>query len=167
MPVAPPPPRTRDGESDAFGRAASDEDPAVARAAFVPTCPPGSRWEEGTRECVIREVRCPRGSRKVGSSCIGEVTCPDGSTWDGSRCQPLTPIASSGPSPSSCTLQLNSIPQTEVLLDGRPLGPTPRQRVQVAPGTHTVMFVGEDAKKVVSVSCKAGEVRSVAVKMRD
>src|SRR5262249_29880611 len=35
------------------------------------------------------------------------------------------------------TLNLNSIPVSNVILDGRPLGPTPKAGVSVAPGPHT------------------------------
>jgi hypothetical protein len=66
-----------------------------------------------------------------------------------------------------CALQLNAIPSAEVLLDGRRLGPTPRMAVEAVPGTHTLMFLTDDAKKVVTIACKAGETKTVAVKLRE
>jgi hypothetical protein len=38
-------------------------------------------------------------------------------------------------------LNINSIPLSKVVLDGRPLGATPRVEVTVAAGAHTVLFV--------------------------
>jgi len=38
-------------------------------------------------------------------------------------------------------LNINSIPYSKVVLDGRPLGETPRVEVAVAAGPHTVLFV--------------------------
>ena len=38
-------------------------------------------------------------------------------------------------------MNLNAIPVSNVLLDGRPMGQTPRMGVSVPPGSHTVVFV--------------------------
>ena len=55
------------------------------------------------------------------------------------------------------------------LLDGKPLGPTPRVKVSVSPGTHTVLFVNaeESLKKSVTVTIAAGETKAVSAKLRD
>jgi eukaryotic-like serine/threonine-protein kinase len=67
---------------------------------------------------------------------------------------------------SNCTLNFNSIPVSNVLFDGRPLGGTPRLGVSAAPGTHTVIFVSpEEGKKSVTVSCEAGKTKTVAVRL--
>jgi hypothetical protein len=53
-----------------------------------------------------------------------------------------------------------------VLFDGRPLGGTPRLGVSAPAGTHTVIFVSpEEGKKSATVSCKAGETKTVAVRL--
>ncbi|MET0593074.1 MAG: hypothetical protein ABW133_10265, partial [Polyangiaceae bacterium] len=66
----------------------------------------------------------------------------------------------------NCTLNFNSIPVSNVLLDGRPLGGTPRLGVSTSAGTHTVIFVSpEEGRKSTQVSCKAGETRTVAVRL--
>lgn len=66
-------------------------------------------------------------------------------------------------------LNINSRPASTVLLDGKPLGPTPRVKVSVSPGTHTVLFVNaeESLKKSVSVTVAAGETKAVSAKLRD
>ncbi len=66
----------------------------------------------------------------------------------------------------NCTLNFNSIPVSNVLFDGRPLGGTPRLGVSAAPGTHTVIFVSpEEGKKSMTVSCRSGETKTVAARL--
>jgi hypothetical protein len=79
---------------------------------------------------------------------------------------PKTPAATAG---GECFLNINSRPASTVLLDGKPLGPTPRVKVSVTPGTHTVLFVNaeESLKKSVSVTVAAGETKAVSAKLRD
>lgn len=63
------------------------------------------------------------------------------------------------------TLNINSIPPSKVLLDGRPLGQTPKPGVSVSAGSHTVTFVHpEKGRKVISVNVGAGETKTAAVK---
>ncbi|MFO0615003.1 MAG: PEGA domain-containing protein [Polyangiaceae bacterium] len=65
-------------------------------------------------------------------------------------------------------LNINSIPVSRILLDGTPMGETPRSHVAVSPGTHTVTFVhSELGKKSVTVTVKAGETKTAGAKLRD
>ncbi|PIE06296.1 MAG: hypothetical protein CSA75_00295, partial [Sorangium cellulosum] len=67
----------------------------------------------------------------------------------------------SGPS----KLNINSIPPSAVLLDGRPLGRTPKAGIVVSPGTHTVTFIHPDkGRKSTSVTVKAGQTKGVGVR---
>ncbi len=59
------------------------------------------------------------------------------------------------------TLNLNSIPASNVLLDGRPVGRTPKLGVKVSPGPHTVVFVHEGDRANKSVTAKAGQTSTV------
>ena len=71
------------------------------------------------------------------------------------------PVAPAG----NGTLTLNSIPVSNVILDGRPLGSTPKLNVSVAPGNHTVIFVHpEMGRKAKSVTVTAGKSIPVVVK---
>ncbi|WP_437910718.1 PEGA domain-containing protein [Sorangium sp. So ce327] len=71
------------------------------------------------------------------------------------------PAAAAG----GATLNINSIPVSKVVLDGRPLGSTPKVGVSVPAGSHTVMFIHPDlGKKSVTVTVKAGETKTAAVK---
>jgi len=61
------------------------------------------------------------------------------------------------------TLNMNSIPPSSVVLDGKALGSTPQIGITVSAGTHTVLFVNADqgTKKQVSVTVAAGETKKV------
>jgi serine/threonine-protein kinase len=70
-----------------------------------------------------------------------------------------------GAASGSCTLNFNSIPASRVVLDGRPLGMTPKVGVSASAGAHSVLFVADGNKKSTSASCKAGETKTVAVRI--
>lgn len=75
---------------------------------------------------------------------------------------------SSMPSPpvtATAILNINSIPVSKVILDGKPIGSTPKVGISVPIGTRTVVFIHPDkGKKTVSVTLKAGETKTAAVK---
>ncbi|MDC0740683.1 serine/threonine-protein kinase [Polyangium mundeleinium] len=74
-----------------------------------------------------------------------------------------TPQAAQG----NGTLNINSIPVSKVVLDGRPLGNTPKVGLSVPAGTHTVTFVhSERGKQTVTVTVNAGETKTAAVKFK-
>lgn len=74
------------------------------------------------------------------------------------------PAAPAAPKATTGTLTLNSVPPSNVILDGRPLGPTPKS-ASVSPGTHTVIFVhAEHGRKAKSVTVGAGKTVPVTVK---
>jgi eukaryotic-like serine/threonine-protein kinase len=71
------------------------------------------------------------------------------------------PVAAAG----TGTLNINSIPVSNVILDGRPLGTTPRVGLSVPAGNHTVVFVhAEHGRKVRSVNVPAGGTATAAVR---
>ncbi len=62
-------------------------------------------------------------------------------------------------------LNINSIPISAVVLDGRPIGSTPQVGVKVSAGSHTIMFIGPDGKRQVrGAKVAAGGTSSVAVR---
>lgn len=68
----------------------------------------------------------------------------------------------------TCTLNINSIPVSNVVLDGRPLGGTPKLGVSASAGSHTVVFVHpEYGKKSTQTTCKAGETKTVAMRLNN
>ena len=64
------------------------------------------------------------------------------------------------------TLNINSIPVSRVLLDGKPLGSTPKVGISVTPGKHVVTFIGPDGiKKTVTVNVGPGETKAAAARL--
>ncbi len=65
------------------------------------------------------------------------------------------------------TLNINSIPVSKVILDGRPLGSTPKVGVSVPAGSHTVTFIHPDlGRETRTVVVKNGETKTAAVKFK-
>jgi len=60
---------------------------------------------------------------------------------------------------------LNAIPPSNVVLDGRPLGQTPRTGISVPPGSHTIVFVNaEHGRKTKTITVEAGKSATVSVR---
>jgi serine/threonine-protein kinase len=59
-------------------------------------------------------------------------------------------------------LNINSIPASSVILDGKPIGSTPKLKYPVSAGSHSVVFVNPDQgfKKQIAVSVGAGETKA-------
>jgi len=74
---------------------------------------------------------------------------------------PAAPVAASGKG----TLNINSIPVSNVILDGKPLGQTPKVGVSVTAGPHTVIFVHpEHGRKAKSVTIEPGKTAVAIVR---
>lgn len=67
--------------------------------------------------------------------------------------------------PGPAFLNINSSPPSTCLLDGQVLGMTPRARVPVTPGKHTVQFVGTDAAATVAVVVAPGETKAAVARL--
>lgn len=62
------------------------------------------------------------------------------------------------------TLSINSIPLSNVLVDGRPVGATPR-KLELSPGKHSVVFVHPTmGRKTVTVEVQPGKTSVASVK---
>ena len=54
---------------------------------------------------------------------------------------------------------------SNVILDGKPLGTTPKVGLKVSAGAHTVVFIhAEHGRKVRGVNVKPGEAATAAVR---
>lgn len=71
------------------------------------------------------------------------------------------------PPPPQGFLNINSIPPSTCILDGNYLGATPRVKLSVKPGTHTVQFVNADqgVSKTISVAVAAGETKQAVARL--
>lgn len=79
-----------------------------------------------------------------------------------------SPSPSPAPRPAASgtgSLNVNSIPVSNVLLDGRPIGSTPKMGITVSAGPHTVVFIHpQHGRKVYPVTVTAGKVSTAAVR---
>ncbi len=75
-----------------------------------------------------------------------------------SRPTPAAPTESTG---GSGMLNINSIPASKILLDGRPLGSTPKVGISVPAGSHSVVFAKDGQRKSKRVTVRAGETATV------
>jgi hypothetical protein len=65
------------------------------------------------------------------------------------------------------TLNINSLPASKVLVDGVPVGNTPKVDFPVSAGVHTVTFIHPElGKKTVTVTVTAGQSSVAAVKLK-
>jgi hypothetical protein len=68
-----------------------------------------------------------------------------------------------------CKVSFNSLPPSDsIILDGRPLGPTPKMSVYIGSGAHKVIFIVQGlGLKRVSFHCAAGDTKLVAVRVTE
>ncbi len=106
----------------------------------------------------------PRGTKKPGFlSGMGDTT-PSAPTKTASTKTATTPTKAA-PAAGTGTLNVNSIPVSNVIVDGRPMGSTPKMGLSVPAGTHTVVFVHpEHGRKVVTVTVAAGQSQTAATR---
>jgi hypothetical protein len=137
--------------------------PTERRCEFAPrvACPRNAFWDGHT--CVVRaELVCPGGSTRSGGVCvIDRVVSASEPPPPDDREAPPVPIdpAQEG------TLDLNSIPASQVIVDGRPVGSTPLVGVRIGAGRHTIVFVHPElGKKVRTIELSRGQRVTVAVK---
>jgi hypothetical protein len=76
-----------------------------------------------------------------------------------------TPAKPSPPAATgSGTLNLSSIPASNVIVDGRPIGPTP-QKLTLSAGSHSVMFVHPvRGRKSMTVKVEPGKSAAASAK---
>jgi serine/threonine protein kinase len=82
---------------------------------------------------------------------------------------PDKPAPAAAPPAGEAFLNINSLPASLVILDGKPLGNTPKLHVSVKAGDHTVVFVNSEQslKKSMTVTVAAGETKPVIGKLRE
>ena len=107
------------------------------------------------------------GTASTGTSSGGTTTT--GTSSGGTSTTPTTTTTATDKTPPPATgtgtLNINSIPVSKVILDGKPIGSTPKVGISVPAGSHTVVFIHpEKGKKTASVTVKAGETKTAAVK---
>ena len=130
------------------GQSSGSESPAATSLEEATTPEVASRGSSGTSRSV---------SGKKPPSFLSTTTTPT----------PAKPTAAAAAKPAAGqgTLNCNSIPVSNVIVDGRPLGSTPKMGLSVPAGTHTVVFVHpEHGRKVVTVSVGSGQAATASVR---
>jgi serine/threonine-protein kinase len=90
---------------------------------------------------------------------------PQSKTPASSPAESPAPAAAAAAANSQATLNINSIPASSVLINGRPVGLTPKLGVSVAPGSVTVTFIHpEQGRKTVAIDVAAGATKTVTVR---
>jgi hypothetical protein len=77
----------------------------------------------------------------------------------------IAPKAAEPDAPGTCTLTITSVPVSLVTLDGRTIGLTPTAGISVPAGTHSVMFMSGGGRRATVTSCKAGEQKTMSVRL--
>lgn len=133
-------------------------------------------FEDGEVERSFEVALVDAGSGAVASSGGGAVATSPVHQASYVAPKATTPSTTPTPSPSpapvaqasggggGATLNINSIPVSNVLLDGRPVGTTPKLNVHVGAGSHVVTFVNGTDRKASSVTVSSGETKTVAVR---
>jgi len=100
----------------------------------------------------------------------GDSSEPPPRSGGGGRVAAPSPRATPAPAPApaaaagNATLTFVSDPPSNLVLDGKPLGKTPKS-ASVAPGSHTVLFIHpEFGRKAKSIPVAAGQKATVKVK---
>jgi hypothetical protein len=116
-------------------------------------------FEDGKAEKTFEVALTPTGEEEP------IAAAPAGGARRGARSAGA--VSSPAPAPAaagSATLNINSIPVSNIILDGRPLGPTPKVGVKVSAGSHTIVFVSGTDRKTATVNVPAGQTKTVAVR---
>ena len=100
----------------------------------------------------------------TGSTGTGTGSTGTGSTGTSSGASSGGGSEASTAGGGTATLNINSIPVSSVLLDGRPVGTTPKIGVSVKAGSHVVTFINGSERKASSVTVGKGDTKTVAVR---
>jgi hypothetical protein len=121
-------------------------------------------FEDGQAEKSFTVTLDPKGAPATNVGTTPPVTTGAPTTAPDKPATPDKPAAT-----GEAFVTINSTPVSNVALDGKPLGQTPKVKVSVTPGAHTIMLINteEGLKKTVPVNVKAGETKLVIVKLRD
>jgi serine/threonine-protein kinase len=127
-------------------------DDEFAKTFVVARSPEGAPATSAASSVVLSKAEVPRAREPRPSEAAPSAEAP-------------TDDAPKSAATGSCTLNANSIPHSKVLVDGRPVGLTPKVGIAVPAGQHTVLFVGDNSQKSTTVTCSSGEKKTVSVRL--
>lgn len=148
--------RTEDGES------ANVASPPTPRAE-PPAARPAGATEEAKAEAPTSDAKSATDDKPAFLNAM-KGTSPSKKEAPAPATEPKT--ASAKAASGTGTLNINSVPPTTVLLNGRPLGKTPKAGISVPAGSHTITFIHTDkGRKTVKVSVEGGGSKTVSVRL--
>ncbi len=148
-------------------------------------------FHEGSPDKTIEISLSPKGSSQSTTSSQGGGSTGVKNTGGGTKTTPTTPKTpedkpveppkteptvktgggdtSGSDATGEAKLTMNSIPASSIVLDGKPIGQTPKKGYGVSAGSHTIVFVNAEQglKKTVQISVNAGETKPVLMKLHD
>jgi serine/threonine-protein kinase len=129
-----------------------------------PAAPSGSRV--GETEQAPAEKAEPVASRTPTAPADGHKSIFNTSIATPKESAPKESSVESAPASAAFgTLNINSIPSTTVIVNGKTMGRTPRMGLKVKPGTQSIVFIHPDkGKKQTMVEVPAGDTKTVAVR---
>jgi len=124
--------------------------------------PPSSDASSGDEDAAGDESEADEGHKPVATKVAALRPKRSRSRSVAKASQASTSTKASG---GAAKLNFNSIPASTVVLNGKPLGRTPRMGITTKAGANLVVFIHpEKGRKRVSVSVPAGKTKTVAVR---
>lgn len=118
-------------------------------------------FEDGQAEKTITVNLSERHSPRPAAPVVAVARPPARSI---AKATPRTESPSRAPVPATeSRITLRSSPPSNVVLDGRPLGHTPHDGIEIKPGKHRVIFIRGRERKLKMIDVPAGESRTVSV----
>jgi serine/threonine-protein kinase len=119
------------------------------------------KFEDGEVEHTFEVALVELGS---GAPAKEPTSSPTPSPTPAPTPRPSPPVNETPAVSGSGNLNMNSIPVSNILVDGRPVGTTPKMAYKVSAGSHTVTFLKDGERKAVPVSVGNGQTKTVAVR---
>ncbi len=134
--------------------------------------PPGEAQAGGRDARTARPVDARTGHRpRPDAVARAEASAPDAAPVEDTEGEDEGPTAAPAKKPrrgGSGFLNLNTIPWSEVSIDGQPPRPTPLLHHRLAPGRHTILLVNRERglRRTLSVRIRSGRTTLKVIKLR-
>lgn len=131
-----------------------DSDEETAPTTSIEDLEPVNRGAPAAAPAAARGPASPAGNTALAQQLAGVAPS-----------QPQAASQPAAPKGTQSKLNINSIPATSVVVDGMPLGRTPKVGLTVAPGSHTIVFIHpEHGRKVRQLTVQPGQTQTAAVR---
>ena len=94
---------------------------------------------------------------------MAPLPAPKARPWPAVATPAASPLPPPRPPVGTCSVSFNSIPISNVTVDGAPLGPTPILRTPLRAGPHTAQFTEGATRHPKQFACRAGTSKVVSL----